>query len=149
MKLIIATLFITVSLFLGNILNAQVTCDSIAGIAGSYLNEGTENSIFISDGQVYRAFLQDDEAAEFSTTFFGGSTYRIAVSAGKRADYVIFEIRDEQDMLLFTNADQGNAPYWDFKINNTIECKIQTRLDPNKKSSGCAILLIGFEKQMN
>ena len=127
--------------------HAQVTCDSIAGIAGSYLNKGTENSIFISDGQVYRAFLQDDESAEFNTTFFGGSTYRIAVSAGQREDYVIFDVLDEQDMLLFSNADQGNAPYWDFKVKNTVQCKVQTRLDPNKKSSGCAILLIGFEKK--
>ena len=144
-----AILFFSVSLFFGTISNAQVTCDSIAGIAGGYLNKDTEGSVFISDGQVYRAFLQDDEAAEFNTTFFGGSTYRIAVSAGKREDYVIFEIRDEQDMLLFTNADQGNAPYWDFKVTSTMECKIQTRLDSNKKSSGCAIMLIGFEKKMN
>ena len=136
-----------VLLFSGVVSNAQVTCDSIAGIAGNYLNKGTENSIYISDGQVYRAFLQDDESAEFNTTFFGGSTYRIAVSAGQREDYVIFDILDEQDMLLFTNADQGNAPYWDFKVTNTIQCKVQTRLDPNKKSSGCAILLIGFEKK--
>ncbi|MBT4774978.1 MAG: hypothetical protein HOL28_03925 [Crocinitomicaceae bacterium] len=145
MKLSVVQLAIAI-LFLGSVSQAQVTCDSIAGIAGSYLNSGTENSIFISDGQVYRAFLQDDEAAEFNTTFFGGSTYRIAVSAGQRADYVIFEIWDEQDMLLFSNVDQSNAPYWDFKITSTMQCKIQTRLDPNKKSSGCAILLIGFEK---
>lgn len=149
MKLSLATVFVTASLLFGTMTNAQVTCDSIAGIAGSYLSKGTENSVFISDGQVYRAFLQDDESAEFNTTFFGGSTYRIAVSAGKREDYVIFEIRDEQDMLLFTNADQGNAPYWDFKVTGTMECRIQTRLDSNKKSSGCAILLIGFEKKMN
>ena len=149
MKLTLATLFITACLIFGSNANAQVTCDSVSGIASSYLNANSKNSIFISDGQVYRAFLSDEESAEFSTTFFGGSTYRIAVSAGKRQDYVIFEIRDEQDILLFSNADQGNAPYWDFKITSTMECKISTRLDPNKKSSGCVIMLIGFEKQMN
>jgi len=148
MKLTVTTIFAAVLMILGSNVNAQVTCDSVSGIASSYLNEGTENSIFISDGQVYRAFLSDDESAEFNTTFFGGSTYRIAVSAGKRKDYVIFEIRDEQDIVLFTNADQANAPYWDFKVTSTMECKIHTQLEPNKKASGCVIMLIGFEKQM-
>ena len=149
MKTTLGTLFITASIFFGSMVNAQVTCDSVAGIASGYLSEGLEGSVFISDGQVYRAFLEDDQSAEFTTTFFGGSTYRIAVSAGKRKDFVIFDIRDENDMLLFTNEDQGNAPYWDFKVKSTMECTIQTRLDPDKKASGCAILLIGFEKKMN
>ena len=145
MKLSVVQLAIAI-LFLGSVSQAQVTCDSIAGIAGSYLNSGTENSIFISDGQVYRAFLQDEEAAEFNTTFFGGSTYRIAVSAGQREDYVIFEIWDEQDMLLFSNVDQSNAPYWDFKITNTLDCIIEANLNPNNSASGCAVLLVGFKQ---
>lgn len=148
MKKVLAILIVSFSFIFGNETKAQVTCDSIAGICSQYLKEGADNCVYISDGQVYRAFLQDEEAAEFTTTFFGGSTYRIAASAGKRKDYLIFEIRDEQDNLLFTNADHGNAPYWDFKVTSTMECKIETKLDPDKKSSGCAIMLIGFQKRM-
>ncbi len=149
MRSTVTTVLLAVGLLLGSVSYAQnVTCDSVVNIASGYLNKDTKNSVFISDGQVYRAFLSDEESAEFHTTFFGGSTYRIAVSAGKRDDYVIFEIRDKDDVLLFTNADQGNAPYWDFKITSTMDCKIQTRLDPNKKATGCAIMLIGFEKAM-
>lgn len=148
MKNLLATLIVFASFLMGSNANAQITCDSIAGICGGYLKENTDNSVYISDGQVYRAFLQDEEAAEFNTTFFGGSTYRVAVSAGKREDFVIFTIYDQQDNVLFTNQDHANAPYWDFKVTSTMECRIETKLDPDKKSSGCAVLLLGFEKKM-
>ena len=64
---------------------AQVTCDSIASIANSYLRTPADTEkkrVFISDGQVYRAFLEEDQVAEFSMTFYGNSTYRISTSAG-------------------------------------------------------------------
>jgi hypothetical protein len=42
--------------------------------------------------------------------------------------------------------DYDNAPYWDFKVESTLDVRIEVRLDPNKKSSGCAVLLIGFKQ---
>lgn len=147
MKNVFALLFIATAFLFGNDAKAQVTCDSVAGICADYLKENTGNSIFISDGQVYRAFLQDEESAEFTTTFFGGSTYRLAVAAGQRKDYVIFELYDQQGTLLFTNASHNNAHYWDFRVTSTMECKIVTKLDPEKKSTGCAIMLMGFQKK--
>ncbi|MBI3239236.1 MAG: hypothetical protein HYZ43_10415, partial [Flavobacteriia bacterium] len=54
-------------------------CESLVKACEVHL-KGKNNS-FVSDGQVYTAFL-DREKAEFKTTFFGGSTYRIAATAG-------------------------------------------------------------------
>lgn len=141
---LIATLFTFGNSF------GQVTCDSITAITSSYLNTAKDkamNRIFISDGQVYRAFLNDDEAAEFEATFYGGSTYRIATSAGIDDDYIIFEVYDKERNLLFSNEDYEYAPYWDFSVENSLDCTIEVKLDVDKKVSGCASVMIGFAKQ--
>ena len=137
----------------GNALFAQqITCDSITEVASSYLNTDRDkslNKVFISDGQVYRAFLDEEQTAEFDVTLYGGSTYRIAASAGTDDNYLVYRIYDteKERNLLFTNYDYGNAPYWDFKVESTINCTIEVELDLNKKLSGCAVMMIGFEKK--
>lgn len=151
MKLVKLTL-IAITLLIGPSIVGQITCDSISDVTNSYLNTSADkqkNRIFISDGQVYRAFLDEEQAAEFEVTLYGGSTYRVAASAGVDENYLIFEIYDKspQRNLLFSNMDYNNAPYWDFKVESTIDCYVEARLDMNKKLSGCAIMMIGFEKR--
>jgi hypothetical protein len=120
-------------------------CEKIVKICEGYLNGTKGSSKFVSDGQVYTAFL-DREKAEFKTTFFGGSTYRIAASAGSEDDFVIFTVRDPKGNVLFTNKDFKNSPYWDFKVPKTIPVTIETELDLDKKVTGCAVMLIGFKQ---
>lgn len=120
-------------------------CEGIITLCENQLRKDTNGALFVSDGQVYQAFI-NDETAEFKTTFFGGTTYRIVASAGSDDNYVIFKIYDPEGRILFTNKDHKNAPYWDFKVKNTIPVKIETELDMDKKVSGCAIMLIGFKK---
>ena len=110
MKTIINTLLL-ISLFSFSAISQD--CEGVVIVCKANLNKG--NSSFISDGQVYTAFL-DREKAEFKTTFFGGSTYRIATSAGSTDDFVIFTVRDLQGNVIFTNKDFKNSPYWDFKV---------------------------------
>lgn len=100
---------------------------------------------FVSDGQVYTAFL-DREKAEFKTTFFGGSTYRIAATAGTDDAYVIFTVKDLKGNILFTNKNFKNSAYWDFKVPKTIPVVIETELDLDKKVTGCAVMMIGFKR---
>lgn len=109
-----------------------------------FLNEKGKAE-FVSDGQVYTAFL-DRQQAEFEVTFYGGTTYRIAVSAGSEDDYVLFKLRDPNGNVLFSNQDYKNARYWDFKIPKTINLKIETSLDSERKISGCSVMLIGFKQ---
>lgn len=126
---------------------AQETCDELPALAQQYLEPSKgDKSVFISDGQVYRAFLDDEQQAEFQATLYGGSIYRIATSAGSSDNYVIFEIWDKENNLLFTNEEYSNAPYWDFDVASTIDCRIVTKLDVDKKGSGCSIMLIGFKQ---
>ncbi len=140
MKTIINTLLL-ISLFSFSAISQD--CEGVVIVCKANLNKG--NSSFISDGQVYTAFL-DREKAEFKTTFFGGSTYRIATSAGSTDDFVIFTVRDLQGNVIFTNKDFKNSPYWDFKVPNTIPVVIETELDMDKKITGCAVMLIGFKQ---
>jgi hypothetical protein len=141
-KIFIASIL---SVFFGAFQVTAQDCDSIARVVETYITNDAKGKPFVSDGQVYVAFL-DNEKAEFNTTLFGGSYYRLASSAGVKDDYVIFSIFDAEDNLLFTNRNHKNSPYWDFKIENTVPVRIQTELDRDKKVTGCAVLMIGFLK---
>ncbi|MCB0408851.1 MAG: hypothetical protein KDD29_01450 [Flavobacteriales bacterium] len=116
-------------------------CDTIATLCDKHLTNG-----FISDGQDYRSLLLDDEIAEFNMTLYGNSTYRFAACSGLTDGNLIFSVYDQERNLLFTNKDYSNSAYWDFNINNTIDCIIEAQLDPNSSASGCAVLLVGFRQ---
>ncbi len=141
MKILIASI---VTVFSLNFAFSQ-DCERIVQNCEELLNKNTKGSEFISDGQVYTAFL-DREKAEFKTTFFGGSTYRIATSAGSDENYVIFTIRDMDGNILYSNKNYKNAPYWDFKVMETLPVTIETELDLDLKVTGCVVMLIGFKK---
>ena len=141
-KNILKSLIIISIVGLSNTVNAQ--CDSIAKLCSKHII-----SQFISDGQSYRSLLvNSEETAEFHTTFFGETTYRLAACSGKTDGNLIFNIYDQERHLLFTNKNHANAPFWDFKVKSTIECTIEAQLDANKNSgSGCAVILIGFKQK--
>ena len=133
-------------LFFTTLGNAQ-ECDSLANVCYAHLSaDAKAGKVFISDGQVYKAFVDAEQSAEFKVTLYGGSVYRIATTAGVKDDYVIFNVYDKERNLLFSNKDQENRPYWDFKIDNTLDCYIEAYLDIDKKVSGCIVILLGFQK---
>jgi hypothetical protein len=138
-------LFLTaIAFFLIGSTQAQ-DCERIVDYCESLLTKNTNGKEFISDGQVYTAFLDRGEVAKFETTLFGGSTYRIAASAGEDENYVIFTIKDPAGNVLFTNSNYKNAPYWDFEVDESITITIESKLDRNFKFSGCLVMLIGFQ----
>jgi hypothetical protein len=121
-------------------MNAQ--CDTIADLCTRHII-----NTFVSDGQQYRALLLNpNETAEFTSTFFGGTTYRIAACSGLSDGNLIFSIFDQEKNLLFTNSNYKNAPYWDFKTKSTLEITIEAHLDKTSSGSGCAVILIGFKQ---
>jgi hypothetical protein len=138
-KFALYTLF---SFFAVTTIQAQ-DCESLVKECEIILKGKQKN--FVSDGQVYTAFL-DREKAEFKTTFFGGTIYRIATTAGTDDNYVVFTVKDFQGNVIFTNRDYKNAEYWDFKVPSTIPVIIETELDLDKKVTGCAVMMIGFKR---
>jgi hypothetical protein len=116
-------------------------CDTTAYYANRYMTED-----FIPDGQSYRALIYDDQVAEFHTTFYSGAKYRIVSFSGLDKEQLIFSLYDEQDNLLYTNEEFKNSAYWDFEFDATMPVRIEARLDLLKQTSGCAVLLIGFER---
>lgn len=101
---------------------------------------------FVSDGQEYKALLNGDEVAEFNTTFFGGSTYRVIACSGFEDGDLVFSIYDADKNLLFSNRDFLNSPYWDFEIENTVNLVIEAELNHNEDNSGFAFIQIGFKQ---
>jgi len=102
---------------------------------------------YISDGQQYQTILNGDEVAEFRATFYGGSQYRIVGCSGQSDGNLEFILYDREKNALFSNADYENAPYWDFKFSNTMDCIIEAKLDSKNVESGFAIMLIGFKEK--
>ncbi|MBK9480226.1 MAG: hypothetical protein IPP56_10935 [Bacteroidetes bacterium] len=140
MKTIISKIaFILCVLLISSKANAQ--CDTIANACVKNLTNQ-----YISDGQQYRALLLDKEVAEFHATFYGGSQYRIAACSGLTDGNLTFELYDKERNLLFSNADQMNSPYWDFKFTNTMDVTMEAKLNKTSSTSGCAVLLISFKQ---
>lgn len=119
----------------------QAQCEQVANTCSDNFGDA-----YISDGQLYRALLYNDQVAEFETTLFGGNTYRVAACSGEESGNLIFRVFDKEKNLLFTNAEYSNAPYWDFVVESTMTCTIEAQLDLNLQQSGCAVLLIGFKE---
>nr|WP_321410027.1 hypothetical protein [uncultured Carboxylicivirga sp.] len=101
-------------------------------------------SPFIASGQPFKAFLTGDEVAEFHTTFFAGSLYRVVTSSHQEGT-ILFSIYDKDRNLLFSNENYEASSYWDFKIEGSVECIVEARLDTEKTTSGIALLMVGFK----
>ena len=121
------------------LIGAHAQCDTIASICAKHIM-----APYISDGQQYRSLLLTDQNAEFHATFYGGGSYRIAACTGLKDGSLIFSVFDEQRNLLFSNKDYKNVPYWDFKVNSTLDVIIEATL--SGAASGCAVVLIGFRQ---
>ena len=129
-------------LFTIGVFNVNAQCDTIA----NFCHQNNFTVEYVSDGQNYRAFLFGDQEAEFETTFFGGVTYRIAACTGFSQGDLIFNVKDINNNILFDSIEQKNSPYWNFKVENTINVKISAKLDDLENTSGCATILIGFKQ---
>ncbi len=140
MKRTIYTLIIFGAIIL-NSFNANAQIDSTMNLCKAKMNLP-----FVTDGQTYRALLNGEETAEFYTTFYGESTYRIVGYSGNNEGNLIFSVYDQDRNLLFSNLDYNNTPYWDFEFEYTMNCIIEAKLDSKNKNSGFAIMLIGFKQ---
>jgi hypothetical protein len=133
------SILIALSVLLGGQTYGQ--CDSIATLCGSNIP-----SDYISDGQSYRAFLTDDQVAEFRTTLFAGTDYRVAACSGFEPTNIRFRVLDENRKVLFSNDDFDLLSYWNFRAENTMDCIIEAELNGDAVSSGCAVILISFAR---
>ena len=94
----IVKIFLLTGILIPSGLLAQTRCDTLGAIVKGMLSENNET--FYSNGQSYKYFLSEEEHSEIITTFYEGTTYRIATSAGLEDNYVIFEVLDQERNLL-------------------------------------------------
>jgi len=134
-------LILFVSLSLGLIsFTSNAQCDTIAAVCGEHFSND-----YLSDGQEYRALLLDDQTAEFHMTLYGGSVYRFGACSGLESGNLLFRLYDNQRNEIFSNRNHEISPYWDFQVENTLDVIVEANLNPQKASSGCAVLLVGFK----
>lgn len=103
---------------------------------------------YTSDGQHYMAKLKFDEPLEFSATFFGGTTYRIAAASDIPKTKLEISIYDSERNLLYNNKKYNYTESWDFKFNSTVECIIEIKVIQEKFTQGFVLLLIGFKDEL-
>ena len=70
--------------------------------------------------------------------------YRV-VACSHQDNNILFSIYDKDRNLLFSNEEFQAAESWDFKIEGSVECIVEARLNPDKSTSGIAMLMIGFK----
>lgn len=99
---------------------------------------------FIHNSQPLKALLTGNEVAEFRTTLFDGNIYRITTCSPTNQK-IWFSLYDTNDNLLFSTTGHSYSPYWDFKMEGNMECRIEAGLMPGSGSSGMAVLLIAFK----
>ncbi len=98
---------------------------------------------FVLGDRSMKALLTGDEVAEFRATFFSGNTYRI-VSCTYEPYLIQFSVYDTNRNLLFSNANYKHVSLWDFKMEGSMECIIEAKLNKEVATSGMALLLVGF-----
>ena len=132
-------LILTISLFYLKVSSAQenstVNCDS-------YLSSG-----FVSDGQEYKAKLDEKNMAKFYTTFYGGSQYRLIGCSNIEKYPLIMSLYDTEKNLLYCNKDHNYTPYWNFTFTSTIDCIIELEFDTEEQLTDEVMLLIGFKEK--
>lgn len=105
------------------------------------------NSGFVSDGQEYKAKLDENNKSAFYTTFFGGSQYRI-IACSDIANYpLILSVFDTEKNLLFCNENYDYTPFWNFTFTSTIDCIIEIEFKSETLLKDEVMLLIGFKEK--
>jgi len=103
-------------------------------------------SIYVSDGQEYKADLNSGESAEFHTTFYSGNHYRIAEACNQNNSELIVTIYDPENHVLFTNKKYKSTPFWDFEFKSTLNCTIKVQYISKTQKPASILLLIGFKQ---
>lgn len=127
------------SLFFIKLIAAQ---ESTISNCENYLTSG-----FVSDGQEYKATLNENNKAKFYTTFYGGSQYRLIGCSDVKEYPLIMSVYDSEKNLLYCNKDHNYTPYWNFTFTSTIDCIIELEFDTEKRLTDEVLLLIGFKEK--
>lgn len=99
---------------------------------------------YVVSGQPFKALLTGSEVAEFHTSLFAGTTYRI-VACQSGMNNIIFSVYDKNRNLLFSNKNHDFSPFWDFNVMGSLDCIVEAQLDPSKSTSGMALIMLGFK----
>ena len=91
--------------------------------------ENLMDSGYISDGKKHVAKLDLKNKAQFYTTFYGGSSYRIIGCTDVKDHKLIITVFDTERNILFCNKDHDYIPYWNFAFTSTLDCIIDILLN--------------------
>lgn len=107
---------------------------------------------YIHDGNFNAAILTEGEDAELFKTFYAGQEYRIAVCGSESLPRVEFVVMDADRKILYTNAKQNYATFWDFKVEATQQLIIVVQVPASDSkdadiASGCVAIMFGLKAE--
>lgn len=101
---------------------------------------------FISSGQIHKSLVRGDAEAEFRSTFYSGTTYRVVVCSDVEGNKPVFTLYDNENHKLFSNQKHNYSPYWDFQFESTVDCIIKVRFKEALEKPAYLILMVGFKE---
>ena len=106
---------------------------------------------FTTNGQINNAVFAPGDHAEMPLTFSDGFTYRVIVCSQEILGKINFKIMNNENQVVFDNADHDYVNLWDFKITSTQQVKLVINVPEEKTHNeimhtGCVSIILGFKK---
>jgi hypothetical protein len=107
---------------------------------------------YVASDSYNSARFSPGESAELTMTFTEGVEYRLLVCAQSILGEVTFNVFDDENTLLYSNAEKGNNPLFDFKVAGTQQLTIQVQVPAQATPSnlvpqGCVSIALGYKKE--
>ncbi len=104
---------------------------------------------YVHDGNYNAAILGEGEAIVLRKTVFNGQKYRLVVKGVPDLPGVRFRLVDENDNILFDNANHDYVSHWDFDVQGTrtlsVEVAVLEDEASEKTTGGCVAVLFGLD----
>jgi hypothetical protein len=102
---------------------------------------------YVQNDNYNSAVLIPGDEAELELTFLGDTEYRVAVCSHPVLGDVEFDVLDQQDIKVWSNAD--GADHLDFKMENAQRLRFRVKVPESEAAilhEGCVTILIGSKQ---
>ncbi|MDG5800094.1 hypothetical protein QA597_06950 [Marinilabiliaceae bacterium ANBcel2] len=125
---------------------SQIAASQCTGFARNIARPMLEP--FRHDGNFNATYIEEGERAELYKTFFRGEEYRLVVTAVEALPDIRVRVFDENQHLLFDNANHEYTKVWDFVAETTSNIMVQVivhDLEEESVKGGCLAILFGVK----
>lgn len=109
---------------------------------------------YVQNDNYNSAMLIPGDEADLLLTFYGGKEYRLLICSQPVLGDVLFEVYDDNDVLMYSNESTSEAGnnYFDFKVKSTMQLLVKIKVPADEDtpavtpSQGCVTVMIGSKE---